>query len=79
MRAGPNVALYQQAMRRLPRLAWQASGGIRDGADLAALAATGVAGAVSGTALLEEHITFEELQAFLPNASLPVSTSATVP
>jgi phosphoribosylformimino-5-aminoimidazole carboxamide ribotide isomerase len=77
--AGPNLALYSQAMRRWPGLAWQASGGVRDGADLVALAATGVAAAVSGTALLDERIKLEELQLFLPSASLPVSTSATAP
>lgn len=77
--AGPNVALYEQALTHYPGLAWQASGGVRDGADLVALAATGVAAAVSGTALLEERIKLEELQAFLPSASLPVSTSATAP
>ena len=76
---GPNLALYSQAMRRWPGLAWQASGGVRDGADLVALAATGVAAAVSGTALLDERIKLEELQLFLPSASLPVSTSATAP
>jgi hypothetical protein len=44
-----------------------------------ALAAIGVAAAVSGTALLDERIKLEELQLFLPSASLPVSTSATAP
>jgi phosphoribosylformimino-5-aminoimidazole carboxamide ribotide isomerase len=75
--AGPNLALYAQATRRFPDLAWQASGGVRHSADLTALAATGVAAALSGKALLEGHIEAEELQAFLPNASLPASTSAT--
>ena len=56
---------------------WQASGGVRDAADLAALAAVGVAAAVSGKALLEDRIDFEELRPFLPNASSPASTSAT--
>jgi phosphoribosylformimino-5-aminoimidazole carboxamide ribotide isomerase len=74
---GPNVELYTEARRRFPTLAWQASGGVRDAADLAALARTGVAAAVSGKALLEERITSEELRPFLPNASSPASTSAT--
>jgi phosphoribosylformimino-5-aminoimidazole carboxamide ribotide isomerase len=75
--AGPNLALYVEATRRFPELAWQASGGVRDAADLTALAATGVAAALSGKALLEGHIQPEEMQAFLLNASSPASTSAT--
>ena len=74
---GPNVALYEEATRRYPELAWQASGGVRDAADLRALAATGVAAAVSGRALLDGRIKPEELQAFLPSASFPASTSVT--
>ena len=74
---GPNLALYRDAVARFPRIAWQASGGVRDAADLAALARIGVAAAVSGKALLEERITPEELRPFLPDASSPASTSAT--
>ena len=74
---GPNIELYRQAQSRFPHLAWQASGGIRDAADLTALAQTGVAGAVSGKALLEERITSEELRPFLHDASSPASMSAT--
>lgn len=76
--AGPNLLLYQAAVARLPQLAWQASGGVRDARDLQALAATGVAAAISGKALLEEHIPKEELAPFLPDASFPASTSVTV-
>jgi phosphoribosylformimino-5-aminoimidazole carboxamide ribotide isomerase len=65
---GPNVALYGEAQRRFPGIQWQASGGIARGADLTALAATGVAAAISGKALLEERISIEELRLFLPNA-----------
>ncbi len=75
--SGPNTELYAAAMRRFPGLAWQASGGVRDAADLQALARCGVAAAVSGKALLEERITPEELRPFLPDASSPASTSAT--
>jgi phosphoribosylformimino-5-aminoimidazole carboxamide ribotide isomerase len=74
---GPSLALYAEARRRFPELAWQASGGIRNAADLEALARLGVAAAVSGKALLEERITSEELRSFLQDASSPVSTSAT--
>jgi phosphoribosylformimino-5-aminoimidazole carboxamide ribotide isomerase len=65
---GPNVALYAEAARRFPGVAWQASGGIRDAADLRALASCGAAAAISGKALLEELIPIEELRPFLPNA-----------
>jgi phosphoribosylformimino-5-aminoimidazole carboxamide ribotide isomerase len=74
---GPNIALYREATQRFPQLAWQASGGVRDAQDLASLADVGVAAAVSGKALLEDRIRIEELRPFLPNASSPVSTSAT--
>jgi phosphoribosylformimino-5-aminoimidazole carboxamide ribotide isomerase len=66
--AGPNLVLYREALRRFPSLQWQASGGVAGGADLAALAACGVAAAISGKALLEERISREELQPYLPNA-----------
>jgi phosphoribosylformimino-5-aminoimidazole carboxamide ribotide isomerase len=66
--SGPNVALYAEAARRFPGIAWQASGGIRDAADLRALASCGAAAAISGKALLEDLIPLEELRPFLPNA-----------
>jgi phosphoribosylformimino-5-aminoimidazole carboxamide ribotide isomerase len=75
--SGPNVALYREAMARFPDLAWQASGGVRSASDLLELAQTGVTGAVSGKALLEERITSEELRPFLQDASSPASMSAT--
>jgi phosphoribosylformimino-5-aminoimidazole carboxamide ribotide isomerase len=74
---GPNLHLYRDAVERFPRIAWQASGGVRDAADLAALARIGAAAAVSGKALLEERIKPEELRPFLPDASFPASTFAT--
>jgi phosphoribosylformimino-5-aminoimidazole carboxamide ribotide isomerase len=77
--AGPNLALYAEATRLFPEFAWQASGGVRDAADLTALVATGVAAAVSGRALLDGRINLQELHAFWPSASSPVSTSATAP
>jgi phosphoribosylformimino-5-aminoimidazole carboxamide ribotide isomerase len=66
--AGPNVALYREAVQRHPQIHWQASGGIRDARDLHALAEAGAAAAISGKALLENLIPVEELQPFLPNA-----------
>jgi phosphoribosylformimino-5-aminoimidazole carboxamide ribotide isomerase len=74
---GPNITLYREAVSRFPNLAWQASGGVRNAADLAALAHTGVRSAVSGKALLEQRITSEELRPFLQDASSPASTYAT--
>lgn len=67
--AGPNVALYAEALRRFPAIAWQASGGIRDVLDLKALATLGCAAAISGTALLEQRMTASELAPYLPRAA----------
>lgn len=66
--AGPSIALYTEAARRYPDIAWQASGGVRHAADLAELAALGIAAAISGKALLEERIDPKELRSFLPGA-----------
>jgi phosphoribosylformimino-5-aminoimidazole carboxamide ribotide isomerase len=66
--AGPNLALYREALMRFPAIVWQASGGIASGADLSALATVGVPAAISGKALLEERISLQELRPFLPNA-----------
>lgn len=66
--SGPNVELYRRVQADWPGIALQASGGIRAAADLAALADAGVAAAISGKALLERKIRFEEIRSFLPNA-----------
>lgn len=63
--AGPSLELYAEAVRRHPSIRWQASGGVRDAADLAALREIGVAAAISGKALLEERIEAEALRPFL--------------
>jgi phosphoribosylformimino-5-aminoimidazole carboxamide ribotide isomerase len=68
MLGGPNLALYREAVARFPLVAWQASGGVRDRADLEALATTGVAAAIAGRALLEDRIQPEELAPYLRNA-----------
>jgi phosphoribosylformimino-5-aminoimidazole carboxamide ribotide isomerase len=65
---GPNCELYRECTERYPGLSWQASGGVRSAADLASLAATGVAGAITGKALLEGLLPAEEIRTFLPNA-----------
>jgi phosphoribosylformimino-5-aminoimidazole carboxamide ribotide isomerase len=65
---GPNVDLYADCVRRWPNVAFLASGGVRGAHDLAALARVGVAGAVSGKALLEGKLAPEEMKPFLPAA-----------
>jgi phosphoribosylformimino-5-aminoimidazole carboxamide ribotide isomerase len=66
--SGPNVALYRDCVTRWPGIAFQASGGVRGVADLAALAEAGVAATVSGKALLEGRLTSEEIRPFLRGA-----------
>jgi phosphoribosylformimino-5-aminoimidazole carboxamide ribotide isomerase len=66
--SGPNVALYRACTARWPAIAFQASGGVRDAADLTALAAAGVAATVSGKALLEGRLKPEEIKPFLRGA-----------
>jgi phosphoribosylformimino-5-aminoimidazole carboxamide ribotide isomerase len=58
--SGPNVSLYEAMQRRFPEIHTQASGGIRDVDDLKSLAATGVAAAISGKALLDGRFTVAE-------------------
>jgi phosphoribosylformimino-5-aminoimidazole carboxamide ribotide isomerase len=65
---GPNVALYRDCAARWPGIAFQASGGVRDVGDLAALAAAGAAAAVSGKALLEGRLEPKEIEPFLRGA-----------
>jgi phosphoribosylformimino-5-aminoimidazole carboxamide ribotide isomerase len=73
---GPNLGLYRLGLKYFPDLVWQASGGIRDAADLEALANIGVSAAVSGTAILEERISRQSLERFLPAAQLPMPARA---
>ena len=65
---GPNLDLYAQALHRFPAIEWQASGGVRDSADLAALAQLDVSAAVSGKALLENRLSSAELRPYFPAA-----------
>jgi len=60
MLAGPNLELYRHLAARLPDVAVQASGGVRDVADVAAARAAGCAGAVLGKALLEQRMDLAE-------------------
>jgi phosphoribosylformimino-5-aminoimidazole carboxamide ribotide isomerase len=66
--SGPNVALYRDCVTRWPAIAFQASGGVRDAADLDALTAAGVAATVSGKALLEGRLQPKEIRPFLRGA-----------
>ena len=56
MLAGPNIDLYQRLCKRHPDLRVQASGGVRDVADVVAARAVGCSGAVLGKALLEGRL-----------------------
>ncbi|MDR6094733.1 1-(5-phosphoribosyl)-5-[(5-phosphoribosylamino)methylideneamino]imidazole-4-carboxamide isomerase [Stenotrophomonas sp. SORGH_AS_0321] len=60
MLAGPNLDLYRHLAALLPGVAIQASGGIRDVADVAASRAAGCSGAVLGKALLEQRMDLAE-------------------
>ena len=66
--AGPNLALYAEARARYPQIQWQASGGVSSINDLRSLAASGVAAAISGRALLENRLPQRDLQPYLPGA-----------
>lgn len=58
--SGPNSSLYTEINQRYPALQVQASGGIRNLQDLAALAAGGADSAISGKALLDNRFTVDE-------------------
>jgi len=60
MLSGPNLDLYAHLSRLLPGVAVQASGGVRNVADVAAARAAGCAGAVLGKALLEGRLQLQE-------------------
>lgn len=62
--AGPNNGLYAECVRRFPAARIIASGGLSCAADLPALAATGVAGVVTGKALLDGRLSLEEIRQF---------------
>jgi phosphoribosylformimino-5-aminoimidazole carboxamide ribotide isomerase len=60
MLAGPNLALYRELAARWPGLALQASGGVREAADVRAAGDAGCAGIVLGRALLEGRFTLAD-------------------
>ncbi len=67
--AGPDVALVRELCSRFPELDLLAGGGVRDLADLRALAEAGAAGALVATALHGGAIGSEELRALSPGRS----------
>ena len=64
---GPSLALYGECIGRWPKIAFQASGGVRDVNDLGALAELGMPRAVAGKALLEGRLSAAEISSFLRN------------
>ena len=60
MLSGPNIGLYQHLATLLPGVAVQASGGVRNAADVAEARAVGCGGAILGKALLEGRMTLAE-------------------
>lgn len=60
MLAGPNIALYREILAHAPRVALQASGGVRDVADIEAAREAGCAGVVLGKALLEGRFALKD-------------------
>ncbi len=65
---GSNVQLYTELSGQFPQIDWQASGGIGDINDIAALTGSGVAGVIVGRALLEGKFTVKEAIACWLNA-----------
>lgn len=61
MLSGPNIGLYRHLCARFPQLAVQASGGVREAADLVAASEAGCAGIVLGRALLEGRLELPDL------------------
>jgi phosphoribosylformimino-5-aminoimidazole carboxamide ribotide isomerase len=60
MLAGPNLGLYAHLRQLAPNLRVQASGGVRDVADVRAVRELGLAGVVLGRSLLEGQISLAE-------------------
>ncbi|KAG1313317.1 hypothetical protein G6F62_014102 [Rhizopus arrhizus] len=60
MLAGPNIGLYAHLSALLPGVAVQASGGIRDVADVGEARDAGCGGAILGKALLEQRMDLAE-------------------
>ena len=61
MLAGPSTGLYRQLTARWPGLALQASGGVRDAADVTAAGAAGCTAVILGRALLEGRLALRDV------------------
>ena len=67
MMKGPNFKLYEEAIRRFPTIAWQASGGIRDINDMRSLSTLGISAVILGRILYEPDFNLLTcLQEFAP-------------
>jgi phosphoribosylformimino-5-aminoimidazole carboxamide ribotide isomerase len=66
--SGPNIELYSEILRRYPEICLQASGGVRDIADIARLKGIGVPAAITGKAMLDGKISAAEVDSFLRSA-----------
>jgi len=71
MLTGPNLELYARITALCPGVQLQASGGMRDIADILAARGAGCAGAVLGKALLDGRLTVDGALAALTTASAP--------
>lgn len=65
---GPNFELYTDILVRYPDLQLQASGGVRDVADLQSLRSLNVPAAITGRALLDGEISESEVASFRQSA-----------
>lgn len=63
--SGPNLKLYADVIDRYPTIRLQASGGVRNMADLDRLQKMGAHAAITGRALLDGRITETEIRSFL--------------
>ncbi|MGY1409323.1 MULTISPECIES: 1-(5-phosphoribosyl)-5-[(5-phosphoribosylamino)methylideneamino]imidazole-4-carboxamide isomerase [unclassified Luteimonas] len=71
MMTGPNLDLYRLLVEQVPGLALQASGGVRDLADVLAAQAQGCAGIVLGRSLLEGRLQLPQALAQVGNTAEP--------
>lgn len=67
MMQGPNFSLYEEALKRFPNLAFQASGGIRNIQDIRSLSQLGLSAVILGRLLYEGHFNLAlALEEFAP-------------
>ena len=64
--SGPNIELYSDIVQRYPSIELQASGGVRNVADLNELQVKGVSAAITGRALLDGAVSPQEIASFRP-------------